>query len=270
MPPYPSTIQGSSCPTFSPPPLKKFLDGSIQNLFDAIDWNKTHNGHHPLFEFTINKAEAAKLDESRTIEQPDSDQLLYQITWGDAYQAFENAARFASRQLKISPSLDSTPPVVAILAVAGKLLIAAMFRDAHSSPWLDPITYFIFIVGLIRAGYIPFPISPRNSAVAVAHLISKTNTRHIFVSGDPAMQKLAENSLALLRENTENEVVQVPKTLDCYRMPYFLELYGYQESLTSEPLPDLRGIRQDSPALIMHSSGTPSVIPSCTTADHAH
>ena len=38
-------------------------------------------------------------------------------------------------------------------------------------------------------GLTPFPISTRNSAIAVVHLVAKTGVRQMFVSADPAMQR---------------------------------------------------------------------------------
>ena len=63
----------------------------------------------------------------------------------------------------------------------------------------DSITFTCLFLGIMRAGCVVFPVSPRNSPVAVAHLLAKTETRHVFVSPDAANQSLittASDSLA--------------------------------------------------------------------------
>ena len=47
-------------------------------------------------------------------------------------------------------------------------------------------------------GVTPFPISTRNSAIGVAHLASKTAVRQMFVSTDPAMQRIAREANEIL------------------------------------------------------------------------
>ena len=56
------------------------------------------------------------------------------------------------------------------------------------------------MAGIIRAGHTVFPISPRNSAPAVAHLLTKTGTQHVFVGPESALQDLAAMSLKLMKD----------------------------------------------------------------------
>jgi acyl-CoA synthetase (AMP-forming)/AMP-acid ligase II len=93
----------------------------------------------------------------------------------------------------------------------------------------------------MRAGFIPFPISPRNSAIAVAHLINVTKSRYVLVSSDTAMQGLYTSA----RERIESTEVQV------FDMPTFEQLYGTE----CEPLPPLKDKKIDDSAIILHSSG---------------
>lgn len=44
----------------------------------------------------------------------------------------------------------------------------------------------------MRAGFVPFPISPRNTPSAIFHLLHSTGTRHILSSSDPGVQRLTE------------------------------------------------------------------------------
>lgn len=52
----------------------------------------------------------------------------------------------------------------------------------------------------MRLGLTPFPLSIRNSPIAVAHLIKKTHILQLFVSPDPAMQRLCEEALEILKQ----------------------------------------------------------------------
>ncbi|PBK84082.1 hypothetical protein ARMGADRAFT_1018748 [Armillaria gallica] len=56
----------------------------------------------------------------------------------------------------------------------------------------DTLTFYATIVGIMRLGYIPFPISVRNSAPAVAHLMKTTNAKYLIISGNPSMQTIAD------------------------------------------------------------------------------
>lgn len=53
----------------------------------------------------------------------------------------------------------------------------------------------------MRLGLTPFPLSIRNSPIAVAHLIKKTNILQLFVSPDPAMQRLCREALEILKQD---------------------------------------------------------------------
>ena len=107
----------------------------------------------------------------------------------------------------------------------------------------DSTTYLTLQVGIMYLGHTPFPISPRNSPIAVAHLIRKTGPRYLLVSGDAAMQRVAHEARAQLAQDGY-EVGFLP-------LPRFAELYGEGD------VPDVpKGrIEPDRPALILHSSG---------------
>ena len=91
----------------------------------------------------------------------------------------------------------------------------------------------------------PFPISIRNSPIAVAHLVMKTGARKMFVSADPAMQRLAREANEILaKEGREFEFLP---------MPLFEDLYGPGGD---DGLVPMGNVHQDKVAIIMHSSGT--------------
>ena len=113
-------------------------------------------------------------------------------------------------------------------------------------PPLDTITYTFLMLGIMRAGAVCFPISPRNSPAAVAHLLAKTNCHNVFVSPDVAMQDLIAASKPLIPE---------PFDLAIHVTPLFEELLppdaeGSQEALFMAPKR-----RPEDICAIYHSSG---------------
>jgi acyl-CoA synthetase (AMP-forming)/AMP-acid ligase II len=110
------------------------------------------------------------------------------------------------------------------------------------------VTYVTAEVGILRAGFSVFPISPRNSPEAVAHLLKKTGSSYLLVGGEPILQKLANTALELLRADGHPEI---PSS----HMPHFEDLYpedGSDSEFKSYP-----AVKFDPEAtsLILHSSG---------------
>ena len=103
------------------------------------------------------------------------------------------------------------------------------------------------MAGIIRAGHTVFPISPRNSAPAVAHLLTKTGTQHVFVGIESALQDLAATSLKLMK----GAGTPLPTLQD---IPLFA-LYSKSLDESYEPIPKFKPDWND-PAVIMHSSGS--------------
>ncbi|KAF8196149.1 hypothetical protein BJ912DRAFT_846943 [Pholiota molesta] len=149
--------------TFIPP----LLDGS-RDLLQIIAHNAQHNAPYPLFRYAS------------------ANGAVETITWGGATKAFDVAARFVldSATFKVAEDADA-PPVVAILAN------------------LDSITYYALVVGIMKAGFTAFPISTRNSADGVAHLLAKTSSRLLFASADAAVARLAELLARSLKQTTK-------------------------------------------------------------------
>ncbi|KAJ7103042.1 hypothetical protein B0H15DRAFT_810726 [Mycena belliarum] len=150
------------------------------------------------------------------------------ISWSHAVRAFHRAAQIVCQRVKVVGR-----PVIGIVASS------------------DQITYFSLIAGILRAGFQAFPISPRNSDVAIAHLLRSIKCTHVFVSADAAMQKLVGGASTRL----EGELEVIP-------MPSFEDLFA--GSSHTELLPPMQKISLDAPAIILHSSGStafPKTIP---------
>lgn len=97
-------------------------------------------------------------------------------------------------------------------------------------------------------GLTAFPISTRNSAIAVAHLVSKIGVRQMYVSADPAMQRLAQeaNELLLAKDGIEFEALP---------MPNFEDLYGPGGDDALVPMGKVTRIRRASSSILLVSLG---------------
>ncbi|KAJ3528018.1 hypothetical protein NM688_g8049 [Phlebia brevispora] len=183
---------------------QELLEDSSKTLVDLYDWNLEHNPAHPLFRF-----------------HNGSD--LKTISWKEAVLASHRAARFFESFVPQQPR--PKPAVVGILANT------------------DTITYFCSIMGMFRAGFTVFPISTRNSAEAVRHLLTVTNVEYLFISREPVIESLAE---AALKDG---------RTTALHHMPEFGDLFvSAQENGVA--LYPRRTHDPDAPSLILHSSGS--------------
>lgn len=103
------------------------------------------------------------------------------------------------------------------------------------------------LIGVQRAGFVSFPISPRNSPAAVAHLLTKTSSEYLIVGSEQNLQELAAAAFHLMQEANTS----LP---DRMQMPVFEELYVHNFDAAFEPLPPLNA-DLDEPTVMMHSSG---------------
>ncbi|KAJ3532133.1 hypothetical protein NM688_g7469 [Phlebia brevispora] len=185
------------------------LDGSM-TVPEMFDWHLKNSPEHPLFIYS------------------DDDGNTTTIKWADAVKAVHRAGRLLQARLNIYSSGPKNVPFVAMLANA------------------DTITYFTAIAGAQRAGFAPFPLSVRNSAAAVAHLLTKTGAPYLVLGRDQSMQELAANAFQIMQQSG----TRLPLTVE---MPLFEDLYVPGAPL--ELLPPLK-LDQDDPIVVMHSSGS--------------
>ncbi|KAK7464323.1 hypothetical protein VKT23_006491 [Stygiomarasmius scandens] len=163
-----TAAQAQNCSTFSVPPL----DGSVLNG-ELIDWHIDHSKDH---KFAVLVAEG-------------DDENVYS-TFAELGEAVHALANYILSSIPSGPLDPSTgkPEIIAIFAA------------------LDPLVYATTILAINRAGFQPFPISPRNSQPALVHLLTATRCKYIFAatpsSGAPtAMESLSE---AVLDEMVQN------------------------------------------------------------------
>lgn len=102
----------------------------------------------------------------------------------------------------------------------------------------------------MRAGCQAFPISPRNSDEGTANMMQKMGVRYMFVSGDQAMQGLAERACEKLNQRVK-----------LLSIPTFRELYGHTKYINSESALPTIETGPDDIAMVLHSSGTVPQLP---------
>ncbi|KAH9851221.1 acetyl-CoA synthetase-like protein [Lenzites betulinus] len=207
------TVQGASSKTFSPVDRDTTL--SIPELFE---YHAKHSPEHPVFVYV------------------DDEKQEHVLHFPEVYRGIRKAATISANHYQRSADYyaqwqadksENEPPVVGILAVA------------------ESISFYTLKVGLMYIGVTPFPISIRNSAIGVAHLVSKTGVRQMFISADPAMQRLAHEAIELLRkDNYELELIP---------MPSFEDLYGPGGD---DALVPMGKVSHENVAIILHSSGS--------------
>ena len=125
--------------------------------------------------------------------------------------------------------------------------VARLVRINLEPFFLDTISYFTLLAGICRAGFIAFPISPRNSPAAIAHLLAKVGVSYMIVGPEDALRTLATASLDLLKATGA-----VPPTV--FPLPSFEEIYPDSLDSNFAFLPPLT-TRWDDPVIIVHSSG---------------
>ncbi|OSX58884.1 hypothetical protein POSPLADRAFT_1059977 [Postia placenta MAD-698-R-SB12] len=116
----------------------------------------------------------------------------------------------------------------------------------------DAIPYAITEMAIIRANFVVFPLSTRNSPAAIAHLLNKVDAKHILASKEQSITDLVRDALDIMR--TEYSPATIPTVSSTFT---FEELFSSPSNglVTSEELPH-NSREPDAPALILHSSGS--------------
>lgn len=105
----------------------------------------------------------------------------------------------------------------------------------------------------MRLGLTPFPLSVRNSPVAVAHLIQKTQLLQVLVSPDPAMQRLITEAREILqKDGIDVEVLEMIQFKDLQDKS---ESSGVDDVARATEELKLPKMSMDDTAVIIHSSG---------------
>ncbi|KAJ7509627.1 putative aminoadipate reductase [Mycena galericulata] len=118
----------------------------------------------------------------------------------------------------------------------------------------DVLIYQTLVAGCIKAGIVPFPISTRNSAAAVLHLLNKTGSHRLLIT---------KGSLSPLVDSvsTDLSAMNPPYELSIEEIPLLGQLYPHLGHETTEdafvpyPSPAAR-TSLDQVSVYLHSSGS--------------
>ncbi|KAI0050775.1 acetyl-CoA synthetase-like protein [Auriscalpium vulgare] len=206
---------------FSLPPL----DGN-PTIPQLLEYNATHNAEYPFYIFWDGSC-------VRTVTCAETDRIVVRSASIVKQHFMRLQDQYASQEGLRPPTRG---PTIGILAQA------------------DTLSYFAAVFGALRLGLVAFPISPRNSPIAVAHLIRSSHVIQLFVSPDAAMQQLASQVVDLLLK--EDVAIEL------------LPMIRFTEVADGDPDAELsievkrRGMDDD--LILIHSSGStafPKVIP---------
>ncbi|KDN41199.1 hypothetical protein RSAG8_07613, partial [Rhizoctonia solani AG-8 WAC10335] len=114
------------------------------------------------------------------------------------------------------------------------------------------IEYIVMILGAMRAGLVPFPISPRTHIPGIAHLLKSTQTSLVVAGGSQTIEGIIPQLTRNLAEiDFSTQFVDLP-TLDSV-LP---ELNKSESNSEHKPFPPLKPMTDDAIVNILHSSGS--------------
>ncbi|KAH9939474.1 hypothetical protein B0H21DRAFT_780597 [Amylocystis lapponica] len=126
----------------------------------------------------------------------------------------------------------------------------------------DTLFYHALTVGLIRAGLTPFPMSPRNAAVAIASMCQKTGCHRII--SQPTSASLTDETRDLLPSGYSLEVDMLPEFQDIFpNLGSACDPAAFAPSMYPEP------VSRPEVVMYIHSSGStglPKPIPQSRTS----
>ncbi|KAF8971819.1 acetyl-CoA synthetase-like protein [Flammula alnicola] len=157
-----------------------------------------------------------------------------------SYRQFARACRRVPQALGVDLPLNpSTRPVVALIA--------------HT----DTLLYHTIKIGIMIAGLIPFPISPRNTPAAVVNLLKKTSCHHLFATCTTLNELMVNigNELKTTDPDYELIIKEIPTLSQLY--PEFSNDSRNEEKEFLAEYPEgERNPGPDDVAFYLHSSGS--------------
>ena len=218
------------CTTFVVP--EHLINNPSTTLLDLYDWNAIHNADAPLFHY---------LDSGEVTSVP----------WRRANDATHRAAGYVSTLVEVKS--EGSRPLVAIFANVGRLSYLVHLKSiADLLGTQDPITYYCTIVGVVRAGFVVFPISHRNSPEALADLLSRTKANVLLTSSEHAIQATVQKTMQIMA--TKHGI-----SPDIHPMSTYGDLCPSNDEPVSLVAP-YTPWALDEPFIVMHSSGMLAII----------
>ncbi|KAK7470222.1 hypothetical protein VKT23_001657 [Stygiomarasmius scandens] len=218
-PPMPRTHALSPSNTaFAVPPL----DGSA-TVLQMLDWHYEHSSSHPFFMYA----------------QPDGGANRV-ITWKESVEAVYTGAKLIRDRVQRGLEFGMEN-------IDGKVVGILSYSDS--------IPYTTTMLSVMRANFILFPISPRNSPQAVAHLVDKVGVAHMLVGYDKSMQELMERAIEFLKADYGYSSDRIPTTSI---IPLYEDLYLENGTEVVEM------VREEIPLKRQGSTAFPKPIPYTT------
>ncbi|KAH0578600.1 hypothetical protein H2248_003740 [Termitomyces sp. 'cryptogamus'] len=119
----------------------------------------------------------------------------------------------------------------------------------------DTIIYSTIITGAIVAGIVPFPISVRNTPVAVAEMLMKTSCHRLLATSAVLKTLIDETKARLASFSYEVQIEEIPSPMVAYpQLAHETADYPFE----SYPAPSHRPIAMDT-CMIVHSSGSTGI-----------
>ncbi|KAI5999974.1 putative aminoadipate reductase [Pisolithus albus] len=118
---------------------------------------------------------------------------------------------------------------------------------------VDSILYQALFMGIIYAGLIPLPMSPRNSSAAIVNLLKATKCHHLITTQSSLGSLISEVKKELAPHGDEAYGLQIDEP------PTLATLYPYmsEETIDSHFLPYPKGeMNNDDVMFYLHSSGS--------------
>ncbi|KAH9946535.1 hypothetical protein B0H21DRAFT_822721 [Amylocystis lapponica] len=190
------------------------LDGSIPVLPGFLDFHAQHSPANPAFIY------------------PDPDTALTSCA-ATSYQEFADATHRVAHVLRPSRA----GPERAVVAIF-----------VHT----DVLLFHAVLVGLVRAGLVPFGMSPRNSAPAVVSMLERTDCHRII--SQPAFASLTDAVRAVLPPDYLLEVDNLPALADVF--PAFLSPSAAPPPPVTPYPPSAKPPARSDVVLYLHSSGS--------------
>jgi acyl-CoA synthetase (AMP-forming)/AMP-acid ligase II len=84
----------------------------------------------------------------------------------------------------------------------------------------DSLTYLISTLALVKAGYVPACISPRNSPAAISNFIQKGDIKHFVLGKEPEFSQVFQAGLELLAQEAPSH--STPSVSSFFAYPDFV------------------------------------------------
>ncbi|KIJ36599.1 hypothetical protein M422DRAFT_260947, partial [Sphaerobolus stellatus SS14] len=189
---------------------------------EMYDWHFSNNRDHPVFVYST---------ETDTVT----------LSYSTVVPAIHEAGKLAESLLGADmPKVPLQCSPIAIISSA------------------DTITFFCTILGILRCGIPVFPISPRNTSGAIAHLLRSTGVKHILAGQEAVLNTLLQEVIQKLHLDTPDYPLP-----SISAMPVFEDLFN--DSTSPNSVNRIYGSSYDPqstflhlPAIFVHSSGSTS------------